>query len=219
MPFVAEAMGETALGLRERKKQRTRATLIDAAVTLCGRQGFDRTTVEQIAALAEVSPRTFSRYFATKDAIAMAMVDEILDRVAIELTGLPAELNPLDALLRAHIGVGLAAKAGAPGAIAVDRVMCVMGILLSSPTLRQSALHYRHAAIGAALGRRMGTDPGDRRLQLVTSVWSAVVMTALAELAAENENWSDVTIEDLIARIESVYADFTALAPWAREVV
>jgi len=44
-------------------------------------------------------------------------------------------------------------------------------------------------------------------------------MTALAELAAENENWSDVTIEDLIARIESVYADFTALAPGAREVV
>ena len=53
-------MGEAVLGLRERKKLRTRATLIDAAV-VCNRQGFERTTVDQIAAIADVSPRTFSR--------------------------------------------------------------------------------------------------------------------------------------------------------------
>ncbi|PRC43812.1 TetR family transcriptional regulator, partial [Mycobacterium sp. ITM-2017-0098] len=69
---MAEYRGEPALGLRERKKRRTRATLINAAVGLCDRQGFDGTTVDQIAAVAEVSPRTFSRYFATKDAIALA---------------------------------------------------------------------------------------------------------------------------------------------------
>ena len=77
---VAEGSGEPALGLRERKKQRTRATLIDAAVELCERQGFERTTVDQIAAIADVSPRTFSRYFATKDAIALALIDEAVDR-------------------------------------------------------------------------------------------------------------------------------------------
>ena len=56
MPFVAEVREVPALGLRERKKQRTRATLIDAAVGLCERQGFEHTTVDQIAAIADVSP-------------------------------------------------------------------------------------------------------------------------------------------------------------------
>ncbi len=75
---MAEVRGEPALGLRERKKQRTRATLIDAAVELCERQGYEHTTVDQIAAIADVSPRTFSRYFATKDAIALALIDEAI---------------------------------------------------------------------------------------------------------------------------------------------
>jgi hypothetical protein len=49
-------------GLRERKKQRTGAALNEAAADLCLRQGFDNTTVAQIAAITDVSPRTVSRY-------------------------------------------------------------------------------------------------------------------------------------------------------------
>ena len=56
-------------GLRELKKLRTRAVLVDAAMDLCLKQGYQHTTVEQIAASADVSPRTFSRYFPTKDAV------------------------------------------------------------------------------------------------------------------------------------------------------
>ena len=50
MRIVADLRGEPPLGLRERKKKRTRAMLIDAAVELCEGQGFERTTVDQIAA-------------------------------------------------------------------------------------------------------------------------------------------------------------------------
>ncbi|HEX2212125.1 MAG TPA: TetR family transcriptional regulator, partial [Mycobacterium sp.] len=135
---MSDGRGAPTLGLRERKKQRTRAMLIDAAVDLCLRQGFDRTTVDQIAAVADVSPRTFSRYFATKDAIALALIDEVLDRVAVELLRQPPEMNHFEAILRAHIAMVEAAKRGSPGELTVERVMCIVRIVFSSAALRQA---------------------------------------------------------------------------------
>src|SRR3954447_19234005 len=95
----------SASGLRERKKLRTRATLIDAAADLCLRQGFDKTTVDQIAAAADVSPRTFSRYFATKDAVIAAIADEMDTYIAAALEQQPLDINEYEALLAAHLEV------------------------------------------------------------------------------------------------------------------
>ena len=208
MPFVADVRGEPALGLRERKKQRTRATLIDAAVELCDRQGFDKTTVDQIAAIADVSPRTFSRYFATKDAIALALVDEVLEKTADELVGQPLDISQYEALLRAYVAMADGAKAARPGELSAERVMCIVRILVSSPTLRQAALEYRASAVDAALAKRMGVGLHDRRLRLVSAVWGVVIMTALTDLAAEVRDWSQVTIDDLAARVETTFVDF-----------
>lgn len=87
------------LPLRERKKMRTRRAIQDHALRLFTEQGYEATTVEQIAAAAEVSPSTFFRYFATKEDV--VLTDEY-DPIIEELfQAQPAGLSPLEALRRA----------------------------------------------------------------------------------------------------------------------
>lgn len=211
--------GEATLGLRERKKQRTRATLIDAAVDLCERQGFDRTTVDQIAAIADVSPRTFSRYFATKDAIALALIDEVLERTAVELARQPLDLNHFEALLNAYLAMAAAAKAAVPGELTADRVMCIVRIILSSSALRQSALEFRANAIDVQLAKRMGVDVGDRAPRLVSAVWGTMLMTALTGLATAGADGAQLTIDDVAGCLEDTFAEFTGLMAGNRQPV
>jgi AcrR family transcriptional regulator len=90
-------------GLRERKKAKTRAAIRDQALRLIGEQGYDATTVEQIAEAAEVSPSTFFRYFPSKEQVAMA---DDLDPLMIEaIRAQPADLSPLRAFVRATMEV------------------------------------------------------------------------------------------------------------------
>lgn len=79
-------------GLRARKKSATRAALATAAQRLAAERGFDRVTVEDIAAAADVSPRTFFNHFATKEE---AFVAHDIERAHALLARLREE--PLDA--------------------------------------------------------------------------------------------------------------------------
>ena len=96
--LVVEDVSGGVPSLRERKKLRTRAMLIDAATELCLTQGYQQTTVEQIAASADVSTRTFSRYFPTKDAVFLTLLDDYLGEVAVELEAVDEGVGPLEAM-------------------------------------------------------------------------------------------------------------------------
>lgn len=88
-------------GLRERKKRRTRQSIIDAAHELFHLKGYEAATVEEIADQAEVSVRTVFRYFASKEAIALAPLDEMGDLTVAALRRRPADEPPMTALRNA----------------------------------------------------------------------------------------------------------------------
>jgi AcrR family transcriptional regulator len=87
-------------GLRERKKQRTRRQIIDAAMGLFAERGYHATTIADIAAAADVAPRTFFSYFPSKEAVVFHSADRDLDGLARALRDrLPGE-TAFDALRR-----------------------------------------------------------------------------------------------------------------------
>lgn len=203
-----DVRAEPVLGLRERKKRRTRALLIDAAVALCDRQGFDGTTVDQIAAIADVSPRTFSRYFNTKDAIALALIDEVLDRVAAELAAQPPELGHFEALRRAYIRMAEGTTTAPKGALTSARFLQILRIVVSSDALQQAAAEFRGNPVDRAVAQRLGTGVDDRRVKLIAAVFNGILLTALRELAQPTPGPGRVGVAEAIATFESVYADF-----------
>ncbi|MFF1909673.1 TetR/AcrR family transcriptional regulator [Kitasatospora sp. NPDC058218] len=99
-----EARTTAQPGLRERKKRETRVALSQAAIRLCVLHGWDAVTVDQIAAEANVSVRTFRNYFASKaEAIAASHLERMF-RVADDLLARPAGEPLWDSLLHAVLG-------------------------------------------------------------------------------------------------------------------
>ncbi|WP_007517075.1 TetR/AcrR family transcriptional regulator, partial [Pseudofrankia saprophytica] len=90
-------------GLRELKKQRTRRTIVDTAHALFAQYGYDATTIDAIAVSAEVSVRTFFRYFANKEEVALAPLDEVGELALAALERRPAHERPLAALRAASL--------------------------------------------------------------------------------------------------------------------
>jgi AcrR family transcriptional regulator len=83
-------------GLRERKKARTRASIREHALRLFREKGYQHTTVEMIAAAADVSPSTFFRYFPTKEDVVLR--DDFDDRILEAFGRQPASMTPIAAL-------------------------------------------------------------------------------------------------------------------------
>jgi AcrR family transcriptional regulator len=87
-------------GLRERKKLRTRQQITEAAMGLFAERGYHATTIADIAAAADVAPRTFFSYFPSKEAVVFHNVDRDMDALAATLRNrLPGE-TAFDALRR-----------------------------------------------------------------------------------------------------------------------
>src|SRR6476620_8257 len=98
---MTETSAAPAPGLRERKKQRTRSALIDTALDLFLSRGYEATTIDEIVAAVDVSQRTFFRYFAGKEDVALSRLAEYDERFVAALAGRPAAETPVAALTAA----------------------------------------------------------------------------------------------------------------------
>jgi AcrR family transcriptional regulator len=198
-------------GLRELKKQRTRATLIDVAVQLCIDQGYDNTTVEQIAAAAEVAPRTFSRYFSGKEAVIVAILDEVAGDVAAAFARQPLDITHYEALARAHLDTFRSEQYGSSASF--ERMRLLLTIVNSAPAIGLAPFMFRsdgfhHGAVEVA-ARRMGVDRDHPSIRILFDTWAVVMGVACRGLGTAGG--PPIEPEVVCDRIESVYGLFTRL--------
>jgi AcrR family transcriptional regulator len=150
-------------GLRERKKQKTREAIQREALRLFAAQGYSATTIEQIAAAAEISPSTFFNYFPTKeDVVLYDAYDPIV--VAGFTSGPPDELLSA-AFRRAIDGVSVAMER--------DRevILARAKLWLEEPDLRARVWEEMERAkslFTTVLAARTGRDASDFELQVIS---------------------------------------------------
>jgi AcrR family transcriptional regulator len=207
--------GAPALSLRDRKRERTRHALIAAAAQLFERQGYDETTIAEIAAAADIGTRTFFGYFASKEDIlfpdsdtrAQITIDAIASRD-------PAD-GPVDVLVRALDTVA-DTDADMVGPMAVVR----MRLFRTVPAVRGKALQIQlavqqriarelHAAFPAELDRVTAAA--------LAGAFTGAVSGALTVLMDQDDETSGGVTQDaaeLQARIRQ--ATELALQPWRR---
>ncbi|MFI0372800.1 TetR family transcriptional regulator [Actinomadura sp. 1N219] len=127
-------MADGPTGLRERKKRRTRQAIASAALRLFAERGYEETTIADIAAAADISPRTFFGYFPSKEDVVFAEVDDRLAEVAERLRRTPGE-TPLETIRRSVVDVleAIVTEHGEYGAVQIS-------LILERPGLQARAL-------------------------------------------------------------------------------
>ncbi len=164
-------------GLRERKKQKTRWAIQEHALRLFAEQGYDATTVEQIAEAAEVSPSTFFRYFKAKEDVVSEDRYDALIVAGIEAA--PPGLGPL-AIMRHAMKTSLGDLN--PGEN--QQILTRMRLVLSVPSLRartMTNLLDSTNVFAPPLARRLGREPDDFDVRaFVTAVMTAAGMGVFA---------------------------------------
>lgn len=144
----------TEPGLRERKKQRTRDALSAAAIELFLERGYDRVSVAEVAAVAEVSKPTLFKYFASKEDLALHRIADHAGELARVVRGRPAGTSPL-AALHAHFRAGLDARDPVTGLNDHPQVLAYHRLIFETPSLAGRVAAYAGAdedSLAAVLG-------------------------------------------------------------------
>ena len=167
-------------GLRERKKIKLRRLIQTEALRLFDTQGYEHTTVEQIAEAAETSTTTFYRYFPAKE-------DVVLDNDASPLFEATVATRPAGEPLAATIRAAMAAVVGAAEADR-DHTLARMRLIETVPALEARYAGQERRTIdylARLLADRTGRPADDYQIELVAFVLAGVLFTASRRWVAE----------------------------------
>ncbi|WP_370415473.1 TetR family transcriptional regulator [Streptomyces fradiae] len=151
---------DSPLSLAERKRLLVATELSEAALQLLALRGFDAVTVDEIAAEAGVSKRTFFRYFASKEDVVVQFLSGMGGDIHAALAARPAD-EPASAALRHALAVPLLACTDQHPDHAA-RALRVVQLILRTPALLARFLERQaewREALAAELARRRGLDP------------------------------------------------------------
>ncbi|CAM5584114.1 TetR family transcriptional regulator [Streptomyces griseomycini] len=165
------------LGLRERKKIKTRMAIREATYSLVKEQGYDATTVEQIADRAEVSPSTVFRYFPAKEDIVLTdEYDPLLEKLLRER---PAD-EPVLESLRWAIREAMAMALTDNPAYEQDEMLLRVRLMVEVPQVR-SRLMESMSVTGRLVCRALAERTGRHENDLEVRVYAMGLMGALLE--------------------------------------
>jgi AcrR family transcriptional regulator len=185
---------EATPGLRERKKQRTRERIVEAAFELFDERGFDGTTIADIAEAADIAPRTFFAYFPSKDDVVFHDFEASHAMVASWLRDRDPGTNAIDALR-----AGLADAKGNIGAESLREKRLRQCLVSENESL---AAHSQHLMgkfadlIAEAAAKDLGDEPGDLRPRLVAAATAATI--GVMDDMDEDAKHSAETIDSLL---------------------
>lgn len=182
-------------GLRELTRRTVRAQIAEQAIALFIAQGFEETTVEQIAAEVGMSARSVFRYFDTKEDMVVGSMQDSGVRLAEALADRPAEEDAWQAL-RGALGGLLTTIAGDPqGALARARMFA------GTPSLRaarqQKHAQWREVLVPQVLPRLTGGPEHTRELR-AAAITAAVLGCVDVAITRWSESGGEESLSDLL---------------------
>ncbi|MEU2825754.1 TetR family transcriptional regulator [Streptomyces bacillaris] len=187
-----EPVAPPRISLRERKKQLTYRAISDAAIAMFLERGFDKVSVAEVAAAADISKPTLFRYFPAKEDLALHRFADHEDEAARVVDGRGPDESPL-AVLHRHFLAGLDRRDPVTGLCDVPQVLAFHRLLYGTPALVARLYAYQGRS-EAALARALGDG--------VAARLAAGQIVAVLRILAE-ENWRRI---DAGESADAVYA-------------
>lgn len=177
---------DEGLGLRERKKARTRRAISEAAIALFLERGYDDVPVTEIAEAAEVSKRTLFAYFPTKDDLVLHRFADHEDESARVVRDRPADESPLDALHR-HVRITLEQRDPITGLCDTPEVVAFHRLVRDTPALSTALQRYHARSVEALTSALLGAAREAPHPELTARLAASQIFVVLRELADANQ--------------------------------